>query len=109
MCLEIEEVASRLGSDRKTVTAAITQLSQQKKAFIVNYDFAASEKSILNAHRALAKIWGAKREISPADFRDELGTTRKYALALLAYFDDNAVTRRMQNSRVLLKSPPAAE
>jgi selenocysteine-specific elongation factor len=109
LCLEVEELASRLGRDRKTVTAAITQLSQQKKAFIVNYDFAASEKSILNAHRALAKIWGAKREISPADFRDELGTTRKYALALLAYFDDNAVTRRMQNSRVLLKSPPAAE
>jgi selenocysteine-specific elongation factor len=83
------------------------QLAQEKKAHIVNYDFAASEKSILVAHQALAKIWGAKREISPADFRDALATTRKYALALLAYFDDKAVTRRMQNSRVLLKSPPS--
>jgi len=107
LCLELEELAARVKSNRKAVTAAVTQLSQEKKAHIVNYDFAASEKSIHAAHQALAKIWGAKREISPADFRDALATTRKYALALLAYFDDKAVTRRMQNSRVLLKSPPS--
>ncbi len=107
LCLEIDEIAKTLSSDRKTVTAALQHLTLQEKAYIVNYDFASSEQSIRAAHEALAKIWGAKREISPSDFREALSTNRKYAMALLGHFDDKQITRRLNNSRVLLKAPKA--
>lgn len=105
LCLEIEELAKLVGSDRKSVTAVLHALSERGQARIINYEFASSAQAVQSAHKALAKIFSAKREISPADFRDELATTRKYAMALLAYFDDNSVTRRTVNSRILLKAP----
>ena len=105
VCLEIEELAKLVNADRKTVTNILQTLANQNTARIINYDFASSESAVENAHMALAKIWGAKREISPSDFRDALSTSRKYAMALLAHFDDNHITRRLNNSRVLLKAP----
>ena len=37
-----------------------------------------------------------------ADVRDLLGTSRKYALALLEHLDDEKVTRRQGDARTLL-------
>lgn len=105
VCLEIDELAKSVNADRKTVTSILQTLGKQNKARIINYDFASSESAVENAHMTLAKIWGAKREISPSDFREALSTSRKYAMALLAHFDDNHITRRLNNSRVLLKAP----
>jgi selenocysteine-specific elongation factor len=53
----------------------------------------------------LAQIWQAKKEISPSEFRESLGTSRKYAMALLAYFDNKLITRRINNTRTLIKAP----
>ncbi len=41
------------------------------------------------------------REITVATLRDRLGTSRRYALALLEYFDTIRVTRRVGDRRVL--------
>lgn len=41
----------------------------------------------------------AKGKLSVAEFRDLLGTTRKYALPLLEYFDENRYTRRLGDER----------
>ena len=38
---------------------------------------------------------------SAAELRDAMGTTRKYAIPLLEYFDDKGITRRSGNERVL--------
>ena len=105
LCLEIEELSKQLGADKKQVTQALNELAKEQKAVVVNYDFASAYDKILQAHNTLAQIWDAKKEISPADFRDGLATSRKYAMAMLAYFDDNGITRRNANSRVLLKKP----
>ena len=40
-------------------------------------------------------------EISVANVRDELGTSRKYALALMDYMDHKRITRRVGDARVL--------
>lgn len=107
LCLEIEELAKQCGRDAKHVTSVLNQMSKDGKAEVVNYEYASSIDTINGAHKKLAQIWQRRKEISPADFRDELGTTRKYAMALLAYFDDHGITRRVGNSRVLLKNPKA--
>lgn len=105
LCLEIDEVAKQLGTDKKQIIQALNELAKEQKAVVVNYEFASGYDKIQHAHNKLVEIWEAKKEITPADFRDALETTRKYAMALLAYFDDNSITRRTTTSRVLLKKP----
>lgn len=41
--------------------------------------------------------------IQLGEFRDLLGTSRKYAMALLDYFDQQKITKRVQDIRVLIK------
>ena len=45
---------------------------------------------------------GASGKVTVAEVRDMLGTSRKYALALLEHLDDEKVTRRQGDERVLL-------
>ncbi len=105
ICLELSEIAKLTSSDVKLVTFAIGLMSEQGTASVVNYEYACLNSKISEAHHVLAKLWREKRQITPADFRDGLGTSRKYAMALLAHFDDQRVTRRLGDSRQLLKLP----
>lgn len=105
ICLEIEELAKQTGSDKRKVTLAVNHLLARGDAAIVGYEFACSSAIIARAHKELARLWQSKKDISPGDFREAMGTTRKYAMAMLAYFDDQAITRRLPSGRVLLKPP----
>lgn len=105
VCLEIDEVAKRATSDRKQVMVALQNLSKQERASIVDHEFASSSSAIRKAHEVLAQIWEGKKEISPSEFRERLSTSRKYAMALLAYFDNKLITRRVNNTRMLIKAP----
>jgi len=105
LCLEMSELAALLKATPKQVRLALESLSQSGKADIVAYDYASLSESLVKAHTVLAAIWKEKGDISPGEFRERLGTSRKYAMALLAYFDDQHITRRVGNGRVLLKQP----
>ena len=109
ICLELEEIAKQTGSDRKKVQSAMQHLSKSGAASIVAHDFASTTESLDAAHKQLSKIYRQKKDIAPGDFREAVGTSRKYAMAMLAYFDDRAITRRVQNGRVLLKYPKGEE
>ena len=50
---------------------------------------------------SISKQIGEKGEITVGDVRDMFGTSRKYALALLEYLDQQRVTRRVGDARVL--------
>lgn len=105
LCLEISELSKSTGYGDKEVVSILNQLSKEGKAVVVNYEYASTTEAIKQAHEALARVWQRQRNISPGDFREELGTSRKYVMALLAHFDDTQVTRRLQSGRVLLKGP----
>ena len=105
LCLEISELAKVLSRSESEIRKELENLKAKNQATIVAYEFAASKKSIDKAHRVLASLWQGKKDISPSDFRQSLDTSRKYAMALLSYFDDNAITRRLSSGRVLLRSP----
>ncbi len=104
-CLELDELAQMSGVELKTVKVLIQNLTKSKAVHIVSYDFVASSEKIAAAHQVLADIWNAKRAIAPTDFKEKIGVTRKYAMALLQYFDDSKITRRLESGRVLLKGP----
>ena len=105
LCLEIDEIARLAGVPPRQARAAVEQLAGSKQAFIVDYEYAASASSLRKAHAVLAEMWQDKREIAPGAFRERLGTSRKYAMALLAFFDDHQITRRLAAGRVLIKRP----
>ncbi|HET7265504.1 MAG TPA: selenocysteine-specific translation elongation factor [bacterium] len=48
-------------------------------------------------------------EITVASLRDLLGSSRKFTLALLEYFDARRVTRRVGDKRVLIRTAPASD
>ena len=58
--------------------------------------------------QAVAAEIAAHGSITVAGLRDRLGTSRKYALTVLEYFDTIKVTRRVGDTRVLVKRPPAS-
>lgn len=103
-CLELDELAKQTGLDQQKLKGYLDILGRKGKTAIINYEFAATTEKVLEAHKLLERLWQTKRDISPADFRDGLSTSRKYALALLAYFDDHQITRRLNTGRVLLKA-----
>jgi len=49
----------------------------------------------------LVTLLRAKKDIGPADIKDLLGISRKYAIPLLEYFDGQRVTQRVGERRVL--------
>lgn len=105
LCLEVEELARMCGAESKQTSLALQELSKRQEAELINYEFAALSLNISRAHQLLIQLWKEKQDISPADFRDALGTSRKYAMALLAYFDDRQITRRTAKGRALLRPP----
>lgn len=105
-CLEIAEIANQIKKKPSDVTDALAILEKEGRAAVIGYEFASSSASVLKAHEALASVWSKQRNINPGDFREAIGVSRKYAMALLSYFDDRKVTRRVTEGRVLLKAPP---
>ena len=49
--------------------------------------------------------WTSHGRITVADVRDMFGASRKYALPLLEYLDQQRITRRVGDERVLVKRP----
>lgn len=64
---------------------------------------------ILMHHEAVDKAFeqvekdvAERGSVTLADFRDEIGTTRKFAVAILEYFDRMKLTKLSGDARVLL-------
>ncbi len=104
-CLEWDELAELTGGDLKNVKTVVQSMVKSGEVTVASYDFIASNAKVKEAHQILGDIWTTKRSIAPTDFREKLRTTRKYAMALLQYFDDQKITRRLDSGRVLLKGP----
>jgi selenocysteine-specific elongation factor len=64
---------------------------------------------IAEAETVLRTALARSDSISLAEFRDLLGTTRKYAQTLLEYFDRQRVTRRVGERRVAIGPPRGRE
>lgn len=105
LCVEVTEVVERLKAQGIKAVPLIETMVKAGQLVRVDREFLATPENISKAHRVLADIFAVKRNISPGEFREKVGTTRKYAMALLSYFDDRSITRRLNDGRVLLKPP----
>lgn len=61
------------------------------------------EASYVNSGKGLIVDFITKNgDISAGQYRDLIGASRKYAVALLEYFDSIKLTKRVEDKRVLL-------
>ncbi len=69
----------------------------------VDQDIVFSKVSYDEAVNKLRYYLAENKYIQLGEFRDLLGTSRKYAMALLDYFDQLKITKRIEDKRVLYK------
>lgn len=69
----------------------------------VEQDIVFSKVSYDEAVNMLKNYLTENKYIQLGEFRDLLGTSRKYAMALLDYFDQLKITKRIEDKRILYK------
>jgi len=67
----------------------------------IKHDLFYCDDAIVEAKNRLVDFLEKNGKMSPVEFKDLLGVTRKYALPLLEYFDSQKTTRRSGSDRVL--------
>jgi selenocysteine-specific elongation factor len=88
------------GHPREVVeaTARAGRLVRISPDLLVTPGFVERARAVLNA--------GARSGVTVSAFRERLGTSRKYALPLLEWFDQQGVTRRQGDVRTLRRTTP---
>ncbi|GAX90795.1 selenocysteine-specific translation elongation factor [Effusibacillus lacus] len=98
-----ELLAAYKGQD-KIVQGIVSLLKETDALVEVEEGILFAKETIEQTPQILRKISGDDG-FSVAEFRDHVGTSRKFALALLEYMDRVKITKRMEDKRVLLKEP----
>lgn len=96
------EITEVLKIDQKQVSDILNILSQEKSIVRISdslYLSAASYESMISSLKA---FFLNKSEITVAEFRDILKTSRKFALSFLEYLDSNRITLRTGDVRKLI-------
>jgi selenocysteine-specific elongation factor len=78
----------------------ITYLTEQGKAVRVGDDLIMGSDVMAEGARRTREHLRGHGKITVAEFRDLLGTTRKYALPLLEWMDEQKITRRSGDERL---------
>ncbi len=97
---EIEEAQSLLGLPVTEFQSLLNALRQKKQVAILAETFLLSEEVEEELLRQVAALGGA---ITLASVRDLTGSTRRFVLPLLEYWDSRGITRRVGDKRILLK------
>ncbi len=97
-----EELSQSLKLDQKHLSDILKLMVKEGSLVRISdsmyLTFSAYNKMIA----ALRNFFGKKPEMTVAEFRDILTTTRKYALPILEYLDSNKITLRVGDIRKLL-------
>lgn len=100
-----EELAEIINIDSRKLDDILRLLNQEGLLERINDSFYISKESHIELFKRLKEFFSRKKEMTVADFRDMLQTTRKYAIPLLEYLDSRKVTMRVGDVRKLLKLP----
>jgi selenocysteine-specific elongation factor len=79
----------------------ILAMAQREEVVKVSADLALLRSAVDQAREIVVNLIRSQGSITLADLRDQLQTSRKYALALLDYFDAEKVTQRKGDVRTL--------
>jgi|Deesub1362A_J573_1020465.scaffolds.fasta_scaffold00027_109 selenocysteine-specific elongation factor len=96
------ELASELSMDEKLVSDILRLMHRDGSAVRINDAMYLSATVYKDMIDRLKKFFARKPEMTVAEFRDLLGTTRKYAVPFLEYLDSNRITLRVGDIRKFL-------
>ena len=95
------EVVKELGKPEKKIKALMQWLIQMGRLVSLTPDLAIHVDGVMDAERRVVRMILANGGVTPIDFKEEIGASRKYVIPLLEYFDKKGVTRRDDNERRL--------
>lgn len=86
--------------DKLGPVAPILKLLAQQGSIVITGGMVFAREAVEEAAAHLRKHFQLESQLTLAQFRDFLGTSRKYALPLLEYFDGAGITRRRGDVRI---------
>lgn len=94
----VSDLERRHGAIAKDITALLLQKGELVK---IEVDLLFHKEVIGSAENVLRDYLAKRGQMTVAEFRDLIGSSRKYVVPLLEYFDKKRVTRRVGDVRVL--------
>ncbi|MBI2203418.1 MAG: selenocysteine-specific translation elongation factor [Candidatus Rokubacteria bacterium] len=102
-----EEALGRAGVTGDEEHELFQTLLESRRLVRVKESLYFHASSLESIQTRLVDLLRERKEIGPADIKDLLGISRKYAIPLLEHFDTRGVTRRVGERRVLRGSTAA--
>ncbi len=96
------ELASKLSVNEKDAGDILKLLTQSGSLVRINDSMYLTKRQYDRMIELLREFFSKKQQMTVAEFRDILNTTRKYALPLLEYLDSNKITLRVGEIRKLM-------
>jgi selenocysteine-specific elongation factor len=96
-----EEVFEKLKVEKGSDKQLLQVLLDQGRAVRLKENVVFHRSNLGKAESLLVQFLREHREITPLEFKDLLGVSRKYAIPLLEYFDGQKLTIRIGDKRVL--------
>ena len=103
---DLKDIEKQAGVSRQRLTEVIRLLEREGSLIRVTTDMYFLASNIEQLRTTLKNYLIEKGEMSAASFRDLIGSSRKYTIPLLEYFDRDGLTIRIGDIR-RLKSPPS--
>ena len=97
----LDEIFSSCKIEPSLGRRAMASLEKAGEAVRITKELAFSTETLSQFEQAVRTRLADGASASAAELRDAMGTTRKYAIPLLEYFDDKGITRRSGDERVL--------
>lgn len=98
---DLKQMEKELGTGRAKLGEVIRVMERDKSIIRVATDLYFLSDCVDKVRGVLYKYLSENGEITAATFRDLLGSSRKYAIALLEYFDREGITVRIGDARRL--------
>ncbi len=102
---EPDEIAAAFPKDKSALKQIIDAMLKEGLLLPATPQLCFHKEAAAQALAIIQREVAEKGEITLAAFRDQAQTSRKYALALLEYFDRQGITKKVGEGRVLLKKP----
>lgn len=96
------ELRSRMGLGPQEMGVLLSSLKKEAKVVAVKPDLYFHKKALEEAQAKIQDFLKDGGKMTVSEFKDLVGTTRKYAVPLVEYFDRQKVTKREGDYRVLV-------
>jgi selenocysteine-specific elongation factor len=97
-----DELAKMVSIKPQEVTELLKIMASEKSVVRINDSLYLTMSNYTIMMERLKNFFNSKNEMTVSEFRDMLGTSRKYALPFLEYLDSNKITLRVGEVRKFL-------